>query len=90
MALSIALLACLASLVAGGAEEATGASMGGHCQNQPWDTDFSQRMYECGLQSGGQVAKAGDCLESRQGLSACGYSYVECRSPFPHPVDGKL
>jgi len=44
------------------------------CVDQPgWNTDFSNRMYDCAIQNGGNAKKDGTCMAEKQGVSRdCG------------------
>merc|ERR1719436_668864 len=53
-------------------EELAEVSQGHACKGKPWRTDLNNRMYKCGLASGGQAAGAGTCMSKYVG-SACGY-----------------
>jgi len=53
-------------------EEMEEVSQGHACKGKPWRTDLNNRMYQCGMQSGGQTAAAASCMSKYVG-SACGY-----------------
>jgi len=49
------------------------ASAGSACAGQNWQTDFGNRMFQCGVRSGGRASTAGACMSKTQGVSAaCG------------------
>jgi len=52
---------------------ALSVSSGNACAGQNWRTDFSNRMYQCGIRTGGSAHSAGQCMAQTQHVSAaCG------------------
>eukprot|EP00443_Scrippsiella_acuminata_P080095 CAMPEP_0115405146 /NCGR_PEP_ID=MMETSP0271-20121206/17781_1 /TAXON_ID=71861 /ORGANISM="Scrippsiella trochoidea, Strain CCMP3099" /LENGTH=180 /DNA_ID=CAMNT_0002829139 /DNA_START=125 /DNA_END=667 /DNA_ORIENTATION=- len=52
-------------------EDMEEVSEGHACKGKPWRTDLNNRMYQCGMASGGQTAGAASCMSKYVG-EACG------------------